>query len=58
MAVPTTLFDKIWSSSLFARMARHCISIAISSTMVWVTPSAGLAVRRPDRTFATVDRTS
>jgi 3-isopropylmalate/(R)-2-methylmalate dehydratase large subunit len=66
MTAPTTLFDKIWSShailvrpdgATLLHVDRHLVHDG-SGNAFRMLKEKGLAVRRPDRTFATVDRTS
>src|SRR5450631_3858803 len=63
MAVPMTLFDKIWSShailvrpdgATVLHIDRHLVHDG-SGNAFRMLKEKGLAVRRPDRTFATPD---
>src|SRR5450631_4026655 len=63
MAAPTTLFDKIWSShailvrpdgATLLHIDRHLVHDG-SGNAFRMLKEKGLAVRRPDRTFATPD---
>src|ERR1700675_517538 len=63
MAAPATLFDKIWSShailvrpdgATLLHIDRHLVHDG-SGNAFGMLKEKGLAVRRPDRTFATAD---